>query len=834
MGHHKRKIYMLKPRHILSCAALLSAIAVMAVPARRGIYTVTQPDGTTLRISKVGDERIHFDITEDGDLLYQADDGAFYYGKLDASQNVVSTGVMPGTPTARSAAFTPVKLADIDIDAVCKAREANPTYRRDLHKAPANATTTTLPQTGLGLFQSSFPSTGEINTLIVLVEYQDIKFSVSDPASYYDKFFHENGFSQHGGTGCVKQYFVDNSMGQFTPNFEVYGPITLANNRSYYGANNSAGDDMHPAEMVSEACDQLDDIIDFTRYDMNNDGLIDNVYIFYAGVGEATSGVKASVWPHQYDVRQYSINKTYDGKTLAAYGCCNEWDNSGSKPDGIGTFVHEFSHVLGLPDLYSTSYNSYQTKTPGSWSVLDYACYNNNSRTPAGYSIYERNAMGWIVPTVLGSPADITLQNIAVSNVGCIIQTDKTNEFFLFENRQKTGWDKYLPGHGMMVWHIDYNSSVWTANTVNNQAHQYVDIVEANNMSDNTSSTYMAGYPFPGTYNVTTLTSTTTPALKTWAGTAIDCPITDIAETDGVITFKVAGGKKLLAPEPVIGDVTADYFDITWHAVDDATDYAVTVQYKGEVSEPTVYSADMGSGTALSLPAGWSSSSTNVYSSVGYYGAAAPSYLMASNAAWLTTAQYNGDIQEVSFWLRLSAYSANQSPSTLDVYGLVGNSWQKLETISPTDNLAHTYTINDKIPVGTTQLKFQYNRVYGNMAIDDVNVTVGGSPVITLDGYDGKMTGGATTVRVSGLESGVDTYYVTVTASNDDYASEPSQSLVVTLPTTGVENITVTPADTDSAAVYYTLSGVRVDASRLTPGIYVKVAGTTATKVVVK
>lgn len=809
----------------------MAALSASAVPARKGVNTVTQPDGTTLQVCKYGDERLHFDVTADGYLLYQADDETYYYGRVNEAYEVVSTGVKAGSLSSARSGFEPVKFADVDVEAMYDARAKKPGFKSPVRRTQHQATTgTDLPQNGLGLFSSSFPSTGKIRTLIVLVEYQDIKFSVSNPAQYYENFFHQNGFSSDGGTGCVKQYFVDNSLGQFEPQFDVYGPITLKNNRVYYGANDSSGEDKLPYEMVIEACDQLDSTIDFSVYDMNKDGLIDNVYIFYAGVGEATSNLKNSVWPHQYDVREYGITKTYDGKTLGPYGCCNEWDYYRNKADGIGTFVHEFSHVLGLPDLYSVSYNSYQSKTPGEWSILDSGCYNNNSRTPLGYSIYERNAMGWMKPQLLGDPDHITLRNVAENNDGCIIQTPNTNEFFLLENRQKVGWDKYAPGHGMLVWRICYDSSVWTSNTVNNQAHQYVDIIEANNKSDNTNSTYMAGYPYPGTSNVTSLTSTTTPALKTYSGTAINCPITSIAESAGIITFDVAGGRSLAAPKPTatVGD---DSFDVSWAAVKGATDYNVTVKYRGEAGEAVKHTADMGSGMSLTLPTGWTSSSSNVYSSAGYYGASAPSLLFATQGSWLQTAEFNGEVQGIKFWLRLSAYSASQSPSTVKVLGLVNGSWVTIQNISPTDNLEHTYTITDNIPAGVTQVRFEYNRSYGNYAIDDVEITVGGQPMLVLDGYDAVSTAGATTMHVANLLDGVDTYYVTVGAKSEDLAST-SDTLTVKIVSSGVGNVAVDTNDTP--ATYYNLNGVKVDASHLQPGIYVKVSGGKAEKIYVK
>lgn len=808
-------------------------MAAMAVPARRDIVTVTQPDGTTLQIKKIGDERLSFTLTPDETVVVKGDDGYYYFGQLDESQNIVSTDIRVVQATGHRAPYVGLNINDVDIEGMLSARASSPRFRTPSNVAPANATTTTLPQSGLGKFQSSFPSTGEINTLVVLVEYQDVKFTVSNPAEYYDKFFHETGFSLDGGTGCVTEYFVDNSKGQFVPHFDVYGPITLKNNRAYYGGNDSNGNDKKPEMMVVEACDQLNDSIDFTKYDMNNDGLIDNVYVIYAGVGEASSDVKESVWPHQYDVRSAGTTVRYDGKTLAAYGCCNEWVLYGSDNyvDGIGTFVHEFSHVLGLPDLYSTSYGLYRARTPGAWSCLDYGPYNNNGRTPPAYSIFERNAMEWITPTVLNSPASVTLDYIYDSNEGCIIQTGTTNEFFLLENRQQRGWDKYVPGHGMLVWHIDYISSIWTSNKVNNAAHQYVDIVEACNSSDNGNETLMAGYPYPGTYKNTSLTSTTTPALVDWSGNEIDVPITHITEADGKISFNVLGGRRLPTPQPEVTDHGNSFFEVGWEPVADATDYTVNVTYATDPTYVQTFVADMGDDYGFKLPDGWTSATITAYSSKNYYGEAEPSYKMTNNGDYIRSTTYESDISDLSFWMRLCNVSGTSEYSSVGVYALLDGKWKLFETIKPEGTTATTYNLKDKLPMGMRGVGFVYNRSNGNIALDDVKITTSGSVVKTLDGYDAKATGGATTLRVDNLVDGINKYYVKVTALADPLYSEPSEALAVNIGETGVANIAVDA--NEAAPAYYNLNGTRVY-GELAPGLYIRIAGGHAEKIAVR
>ena len=307
---------------------------------------------------------------------------------------------------------------------------------------------------------------------------------------------------------------------------------------SYYGGNDAVYDeDEHPEEMAIEACQQLDATVDFSQYDRDGDGYIDNVFIFYAGRGEADGGGDNTVWPHAWNVTS-ATNTPYvfDGVRLDSYGCTNEWTRD-NRPDGVGTFIHEFSHVMGLPDLYSTDYSD--AFTPGEWSALDYGPYNNDGCTPPLYGAFERYALGWMSPRVLDAATDVTLNPIG-ENEACMIPTSDSNEFFLLENRQQTGWDTYIPGHGMLVWHVLYDSGVWNKNEVNNDENkQYVDIEEADGKQ--TEST-RAGDAFPGTSGKTSFTDTTKPSMKTWKGKSLNMPLTEIAENDGVITFKVKGG----------------------------------------------------------------------------------------------------------------------------------------------------------------------------------------------------------------------------------------------------------------------------------------------------
>lgn len=539
---------------------LLIGMDAYAVPARSIVRQYTQPDGSVVSLRLVGDEFSHFFLTDDDEIVVSRNN-VYYFAEPDAGGYPKASKILASDPSNRSVAARSL-LASVSKDVMFRASAArraarveNTPYGHRL-SAPAKAASAKWPS-GIGLFPgNSYPMTGSPDALIILVQFPDQKFSLPDAKQYFTDFASKEGFSETGlvgGTnsgykahGSAYDYFKASSNGKFTPKFHVLGPVTMSQNMAYYGGNDSNGEDLRPEEMVEEAVKLLDATTDFSIFDNDGDGYIDNIYVIYSGLGEANGGSDDTIWPHSYTIRSYT---RYDGKYLGSYACSAEiFSKSGSTilADGIGTFCHEFSHVMGLPDLYQTQYNAAVVRlTPGEYSLMDHGSYNNNSRTPPTYSIFERNAMGWADIEVLGEGEGKAgkLEHMLTSNKGYAIRAGSDNEFFLLENRQKSDWDTYLPGHGMLVWHINYDATKWNNNSPNNSTQQCVDIVEAGGSANNTSATTMKQYPFPGTKGVTSFTSSTTPALKSWSNRAIDVPLTNIKENaDGTVTFDICGG----------------------------------------------------------------------------------------------------------------------------------------------------------------------------------------------------------------------------------------------------------------------------------------------------
>lgn len=562
------KKYILK-RGFFAVILSLLVISMYGVPAKHGLITIKQSDGSSIKVRIVGDERFHYYISEDGYLLTRSNSDYFYYSDFDSqTMSLRPTNVRANDVSKRDVSeqkFVATRSKELPASIVSMPKQL---YRKAAAQKSDNHQK-----------QGEFPTIGTQKSLAILVEFKDKKFTIANPKETFHRFMMEENFSDRNGAHCsVRDYFLESSEGLFDPQFDVYGPVTMPENMAYYGGNNASGTDQRPAEMVATACQMLDGEIDFSEYDRNNDGWVDNVYIFYAGYSEAEGASANTIWPHSWDVWLGSqIRVKLDGVYVGPYGCSNELNIDNDNLVGIGVFCHEFGHVLGLPDIYATDYNPLAF-TPGKYTLMDAGEYNNNSNTPPLLTAYERWVLGWHTPEIIDRPANITLPSLSSSEKkSYMIKTSNENEMYFLENRQQEGFDEFIPGHGMLVWHIDYDSLDWDNNRVNNlSTHQGIDLVEADGRATVDSR---AGDPFPGASGITSFTDNTYPSMRDWNNNPLNLPITEIKETDGVITFKVLGGIFELG-EVSVGDpadITATSFLLKWSSVSRANEYLVSV-----------------------------------------------------------------------------------------------------------------------------------------------------------------------------------------------------------------------------------------------------------------
>ncbi len=491
--------------------ALLSALMVQAGPALKRWRTVTMDDGTQQQVMLVGDEHRHYYVNKNSEVVKRQGD---VFVKMNAENTLLSKD---------EAKSMMAKKMVLSSESMAKA------------SAPARKVS-----------RASY--TGKKKGLIILVEFQDVKFTVDNANSVYQAIANEEGYqSNYGTTGSVHDYFKDQSYGVFDLEFDVIGPITLDNDYSYYGKNYTATynnkeydlDDLKVGQMVVEACKAVDSQVNFKDYDWDGDGEVDQVFVLYAGQGEASGGDEETVWPHESSLQACALYETLDsisnatkntstgsssgrggfggfggrgsstlnenaiysyflnqftlkldGVSIDTYACSNELYKEGRRSYlmGIGTICHEFAHCLGFPDTYDTGDGS--NFGMGYWDLMDGGSYNGPyglGWNPAGFTSYERNFAGWLDYETLTDNEKVEAMP-AISDEAIaykITNPGNENEYFLIENRKQEGWDKYVPASGMLIIHVDYDKDIWDNNEVNASgsanAHQHMTILHADN-----------------------------------------------------------------------------------------------------------------------------------------------------------------------------------------------------------------------------------------------------------------------------------------------------------------------------------------------------------------
>ncbi len=502
------------------CLSLLIAMTVLAVPAKRGWQTRTQADGTQIEVQVLGDEFYHYMINRDGKQVREVN-GMY------------------------------VEVGEAPTPAVAKARRAKGVARRQ--------------RKDVGVTPNLAPK-----GVVILVNFSNKSMQSGHTQATFDELCNSEHCTVNSGYPSAREYFKSQSNGAYAPQFDVFGPVTLSRNVAYYGTDNPGddeGDDQHATDAVVEGCILANEqfSINWANYDSDNDGYVDFVYVIFAGKGQADGGTSETIWPHNWSVEaacQYGYC-TYEaaqcivgGKKLDNYAISGEM--SGNALGGIGTLCHEFGHVMGLPDLYDTSYetNYENSLTPNDWNIMDGGSYNADGHCPPNYDPWEKDFFGWLTPINLGNTGqNVTLyangtedqQTYQINASGSYVSPTTSGLRYYIENRQAVGWDEPLTGHGLLIWKVNFDASAWENNAPNNtntSGSPLYTVVSATGTKigwdgDNDNCPKNT---FPGTGKKTS-----------WSGVS-GKPLKNIVESNGVVTLTYI-------EEPV---TPVDPFEITW------------------------------------------------------------------------------------------------------------------------------------------------------------------------------------------------------------------------------------------------------------------------------
>ena len=441
--------------------------------------------------------------------------------------------------------------------------------------------------------------------LLIVVEFADLPLAAGNTVQSFDSLANADSYTYNGAMGSCKKYYQDQSNGLYTPHFDVVGPVVLPGTHAFYGTDAAyEGDDRYLADFVIDACKGAQQMgVDFANYDQDNDGLVDLVYIIYAGHSQADGGAAECIWPHAWDMQsilyfgnthqtEYYVKQdamgniteqhlpVLNGKTILKYACSNELIFRNNARTSIGTICHEFGHVLGLADLYRTD-GTTSNEVPGTWALMSNGNYLNNGNTPPNLSVWEKYSLGWVAPEMLKKSTSVTLpadgktyymmnRSLSVPAEGAFT----TDTMYYFENRQMKGWDKYLPGNGMLTWRVVYDAEEWYYNTPNNTTIRMA-LLAANGSTPYTSNLQggkRQDVPFPGSWYITEFE----PYPYAY--------LTDIDENDGVITFQFTNtGTSIESPrvEPISPE--GQWYDLLGQPIDVQFYRGVVVSPQGKL-----------------------------------------------------------------------------------------------------------------------------------------------------------------------------------------------------------------------------------------------------------
>ena len=461
-------------RILISAVLSLCAAMTFAIPAKKSWKVVSQSDGTTIKVSQAGDEHLHYYITEDNVPIYKAADNRYCYLTIENGK-FHNSGVLAHESAARSAKELQVMNTIHDLAPIARQMAAK---KRSAAKRCVRPDR--LPsKDDISVFK------GSKKALVILAAFSDKSFSKGDDAivKFYDEVLNQEGYSQNGAAGSVHDYFKDMSRGEFDLTFDIVGPVKVSKSATYYGGPSPImGGTDHIGEFITEAIKKADEKcdIDWKKYDWDDDGEVEQVFVLYAGYGQATGGPTGTIWPNAWTLDEALQNSdgnggfSIDGVFINQYACSNElYLDSGTVPMGLGVFCHEFSHCMGLPDMYDTNYGS--TPTMGDWDLLAGGSYNGPHGIgwcPAGWTSYERAYAGWLELTELKAGDIIkgmTSLEEADGKAYVIYNDNHKDEYYLLENHKGMGWDKYTPENGLLIIHVDYDKDLFDNNIVNSK-----------------------------------------------------------------------------------------------------------------------------------------------------------------------------------------------------------------------------------------------------------------------------------------------------------------------------------------------------------------------------
>lgn len=513
--------------------------AASGVSANPSPIEIIQSDGTKITIIPKGDENMKWAQTADGYSIMRNKKGIFEYARMSSTMDMIPSGLQAKNASERG--NSDIQLLGNTPKGLTYSRNQVGMMKSITHVVQKNR-----------LKSASISGTKKF--ICILIGFSDLAFTKTKED--FENLFNQAGYTTDGASGSVYDYYKENSYNQLNISVTVAGPFTAEHNMAYYGANDANGQDSNNQALVAEAVKLADPTVNYADFDNDNDGTVDGLYIIHAGFGEEAGASSDNIWAHNSGIPSLVL----DGKILSNYACSSELRGlSGTGITRIGVICHEFGHVLGASDFYDTDFSTGgQNEGTGYWDLMGKGSWNNSGATPAHHNPYTKIfVFGWATAQTFTPGTSVTMNDAEKSgNSFYIIKTNTSNEYFLCENRQKQNFDRYIPGHGMVIYHVDGNFISSAGIGINAGSHQGMYPICANStgLPPTTYGTInSSGLPFPGSSNKTAFSNTTIPSAMSWASEITNCSISGI--TENLVSKTVSFSSQILPSQPILPTV---------------------------------------------------------------------------------------------------------------------------------------------------------------------------------------------------------------------------------------------------------------------------------------
>ena len=508
--------------------ASMVCLQTFAVPADPKPRTVTQSNGEEVTLIMKGDEYIRWAETLDGYSLLINSEFDFCYAQLNASGNLEPSSYIA----------TEIENRPQDVVAWLQGIHKNLFYSDEqvyFYMQLREINEMELEKNRMGI-------TGINKVPILLMQFPDRLFKRT--AEEFDMLFNQINYYENGFRGSFRDFFLESSYNKLDVQSTIFGPFTLEQNATYYVPESKWA--QYARHSIQKA---IDEGVDFSPFTVNGNQ-IEGIYIIYAGYDQS-AGCSTCIWAHA----QLSFNWNNGGYLFKRYAASSELEgNGGNTLSTIGTFCHEYGHVLGARDYYDTNYaTGGQYEGTGYWDLQASGSYNGSGRLPATPNPRSKvTTYGWATAIELNTPQRCTIPVSRIyDNAYFRINTPVSNEYFLIENKKQEGFDADIPGKNLLIYKCTENyeaNGQYPQNTTSWQrfypvsANAKVKVPEAGTNKQSQYGTINSSTCTWPTSTQTSFTNSSIPGMVTWNETNVNKPITNIQVFDDYITFDFMGG----------------------------------------------------------------------------------------------------------------------------------------------------------------------------------------------------------------------------------------------------------------------------------------------------